>query len=90
MTGTAGYSEVQTFDEVTTLLVMAREVEIQQLRQRLASQSALVEWGGAPNARMAKRENGEFAVGLSLFIRQAEPSFVKYSLMEQIWIFSSH
>ena len=83
MTGTAGYSEVQTFDEVTTLLIMAREVEIQQLRQRLASQSALVEWG-APNARMTKRENGEFAVGLSLFIRQAEPSFVKYSLMEQI------
>jgi len=43
MTGTAGCSEVQTFDEVTTLLVMAREVEIQQLRQRLASQPALVE-----------------------------------------------
>jgi hypothetical protein len=46
MMSTAGYSEVQTIDEVTTLLVMAREVEIQPLRQRLASQPALVEWGG--------------------------------------------
>jgi hypothetical protein len=46
MMSTAGYSEVQTFNEVATLLVMAREVEIQLLRQRLASQPALVEWGG--------------------------------------------